>query len=347
MRRAVALPTRSQGGGARGLHFRLTRVESSVCDCSAMRVAAGVTVCLALSVVVTGCGSTGDDGTAALRRALDRWRTFPARSGQRPVILLGDRVSPPLIQFRTLASGEAFGQRRFRLAAPLPSAPDPGRITASSAYAQLRAGADTSSVSGTPSRPLTIFEVRLGRAPYRTDRGVKRLPAWLFYLSENSTPAAVLALPQSALYTPLPVKRLHPERGHDYLSATSTDRGRELHVTFFGSPAGNGPCQSRAHITALEDPHAVAVTVTETTVNGNPSAICEADLVTHTAGVSLHRPLGSRVLVTSPGGYPLPVAPTGAPTDLVIGLPPRATRRIRPPTRHRPRSHGRHRAASG
>lgn len=245
------------------------------------------------------------------------WSHFPVNSRPRPLVVppvLGQELDPAA-GFPSVSAKLAFGAGQFKLAAALPHSPRRWEgypiITAARAMNVLR---DSSAAAKTPTGPpLRITRVSLGTARFLTDRGYSRLPAWRIRLAGVSTPAAVLAVGRSAVFTQ---PRLLPSthRGFDDYydeAATVSSDGRTLTLVFVGGPSGHKPCDYSYTAAAAESARAVAVRIYEHPVPDHGPTACSAVGYRRTVKVRLARRLGARVLVDAPSGGVVPVYPPG------------------------------------
>lgn len=234
---------------------------------------------------------------AILNRALHAWAGFPVRSSPRPLILLQGYVLAPEYGFSDDNSSNAFWNGDITPPASWPAAPASSMglpiIGALAAFKELRKMTTSSHPVGTPP-PLSTTGVDLGTGRFLTDRGYRNLPAWLFSLSGVQSPAKVLAVGTSAVYSP-PVTR--PAQ----MSATVDPGGRHMVVNFAGARAGTGPCTASYSVAVEESETAVAVDVIQH-AHGSPHVICT--LVGHSryASAELATPLGARVVVDASTG---------------------------------------------
>jgi hypothetical protein len=144
--------------------------------------------------------------------------------------------------------------------------------------------------------------VNLGTGVFWTDRGPRRLPAWLFTFRGVADPAAVLAVTPAAIYTP----PADPAPKPPFITGARLGAdGRTLTVQFTGAAAGTGPCTASYSLRLAASREAVAVAVTGHPHGGN--VICAAiGYPRHVTSV-LNGPLGSRVLVDAASGTAIPV----------------------------------------
>ena len=259
---------------------------------------------LALAAVLGACGGATVSGPAATSPGLRAWSSFPVRSSPRPLVLPQGSVVGPAGGFRTDADKVAFGAGAFVAPSHFPEGPSERGgfqlISAAAGFAALR-----STGTGESATKLTVSGVDLGSATFLTDRGRRRLPAWLFSFVGVENPAAVLAVARSDRFWPRSV-------GHDRYTilAAHVDHGeRKLTVTFPGAPAGTGPCTADYAGSATESAEAVSVTVRATRggASDNPGAVCSLVGYPRRVTVVLKTPLGARVVVDARTGAPLVV----------------------------------------
>ncbi|HVQ92357.1 MAG TPA: hypothetical protein VMU51_15080 [Mycobacteriales bacterium] len=157
--------------------------------------------------------------------------------------------------------------------------------------------------------------VRLGSAGFRTDRGSRPLPAWLFSFAGVAQPAAVLAVAPAARFAPrLPANLVRdPSLGNATLGAD----GRTVSVGFLGAAGGTAECEQKYVLKPVETLQAVALRIgladadpegDEAGKSNEPPAAC-ADATYHrSASTTLSMPLGARVLISALDGTAFPVA---------------------------------------
>jgi hypothetical protein len=259
--------------------------------------AGGAVAVLAAVTLLAGCGSTGvtsaRPGGPELGRALWAWSGFPAGASPRPLVLAGPGIADPP-GFPGGAAKLAYLQRAVQFPATLPPGPVTSGgfqvISARQAVARFRSGAAT----GPPvDIRLKVTMVRLGTAKFVTDRGLRRLPAWLLSFAGVRGPAAVLAVAPAQIF-PSPV----PAGGRPPLVDWALLRpdGRVLTVRFSGAPAGHGPCTAGYSLRVASSATAVAVAVTEHP-HGSGNVACSAVGYQRQVTTMLPAPLGARVVV--------------------------------------------------
>jgi hypothetical protein len=232
--------------------------------------------------------------------ALGLWRAFPVGAKPRPIVPLGEGlVLDPRTGFPSGAAKTAYEEGRFALRTALP----PGSATA---YRRLRA-IGVNDHEKVP--PLLVSAVKPARAVFVTDRGRMRLPAWLFFFKDVAHPASVLALTAPDLFIPPALHRFgQPGPGNSIEdSATISDSGRTITVSFIGGHAGDAPCDDSYRISAVADSRAVAFTLATIPVPVPAGEACSLVGYFRTAVLHLSRPLGARVLVSATDGGAVPV----------------------------------------
>lgn len=268
----------------------------------------GVTVLSLMLVVLSGCGSPapGPDarapgaslpGASPLSRALASWAAFPVGASPRPLVLVGPGIDDPAGGFTTSNAKLAYIQGIITAPGRMPSGPPSSQgfplITAAEAFHQLTTPAGRVEP---PARvpPLLTTAARLGSATFQTDRGRRRLPAWLFSFEGVGQPAAVLAVAAGSIYAPRAAasgtSALPPVQAVDLSGG-----GRTITAEFVGSAAGTGPCTADYTLEVDESATAVAVQV-----DAHPraeGANCAAVGYPRRATAALAAPLGARVVV--------------------------------------------------
>jgi hypothetical protein len=271
----------------------LTRIGLRAGRCVAVPVAAMV-----LAVTLASCASPhaagSRPGDQELRRALAAWSRFPVSASPRPLVLAGPDVTAPPAGFPSGAAKLAYEDGAITFPPAMPHGPASAGgfrvITAGQAGALFRPG----KVTGPRARTrLRVTTVRLGTAMFVTDRGPRRLPAWLFSFAAIHGPAAVLAVAPTQIFPP-PVRAGQPLPSVDW--AFSRAGGRALTVRFSGVPAGHGPCTASYGVRTAESGTAVAVAVIEHP-HASGSVACSAVGYSRQVTTRLAGPLGARVVV--------------------------------------------------
>ncbi|MGE5287498.1 MAG: hypothetical protein ACM3ML_09900 [Micromonosporaceae bacterium] len=258
---------------------------------------------------LAGCGGTGAGVPSPrtgrqLADALRAWSSFPVSASPRPLVLSGPRVADPE-GFPNGAAKLAYTQGAIHTPAALPSRP-----AAAAGFPLISSREAFGVFAATPAKgapavaPLTVTAVRIGTGVFQTDRGPRRLPAWLFGFRGIQDPAAVLAVAPVRVFSPpghwagaLPFitrARLSPD-------------GRTLTVEFAGAASGTGPCTADYHLRLADSRTAVAVVVQEHAHGCNgpcPAVAYRRDVTT-----VLSAPLGARVLVDAVSGTAVTVTP--------------------------------------
>lgn len=259
-------------------------------------------------VLLAGCGSTVAAGSQPtrleLRRVLAAWSRFPVTASPRPLVLAGPDITGPPAGFPSGAAKLAYLDGAIRLPARLPHSPVSAGgyqvITARQAAALFRPTAMT----GPPaSTRLQVTTVRLGIGMFVTDRGLQRLPAWLFSFAGIRGPAAVLAVAPAEIFTP-PARPGGRPPFVDW--AFLRPGGRALTVRFTGAQAGHGPCTAGYSVQAAESATAVAVAVIEHP-HGSGNVACSAVGYSRQVTTRLAEPLAARVVVDALSRGSVPV----------------------------------------
>jgi hypothetical protein len=258
-------------------------------------------------VLLVGCAggalTVPSPGSGRLRHLLRIWSAFPANAKPRPLVLTGPPVADPASGFPNGDAKLAYLEGAFNLPAALPSGPAAAAgfplISAREATGVLRSVA----AKGPPvTSRLTVTGVRLGTAVFDTDRGPRRLPAWLFGLAGVRDPAGVLAVAASRIFTPA----RRPANPHPFVGSAMLGRdGRTLTVEFTGAGSGTGPCTASYTLDRAMSSTAVAVAVQEH--KRDSTALCAAVGYPRRVTVVLPAPLGGRVLVDAASGVAITV----------------------------------------
>jgi hypothetical protein len=257
-----------------------------------MILAAGGALVVLAGCGIAGCGAPSQQGAQQLRRALRAWSGFAVSASPRPLVLAGPQVADPVGGFPSGAIKIAYFERAVAAPHALPSGP----VTASG-YPLISAGEaftvfKSTAGKGPPSAAvLKISTVRLGAGVFQTDRGPRRLPAWLFRFSGLPGAAAVLAVSPARIFSPpSPAAAVPPFVSGARLGAD----GRTLTVEFTGAPSGTGPCTADYHLELAQSRQAIAVAVHEHS-HGTEVACSAVGYPRHVTTV-LSTPLSARVV---------------------------------------------------
>jgi hypothetical protein len=245
----------------------------------------------------------GSSLMSAQAQALRDWADFPVHASPRPIVLTGPDLLGPMA-FATNNDKLAFLSGKFTLDTRLPTAPATvsGRaiITAAEALDVLRAA---SNGPATANHSLQIVEVHLTSTRFATDRGPTSLPAWSFGFAGVATPAYVLAMPAHDRWPhgTVPVNR------SDSTARLAPD-DRHVTLTFFGGPAGTGPCAVSYTVDVAATSSAVLLTLTGVNSGATSSRNvgCTLEARERTLTFDIGGPLGNRVLIDA-NGAPIPV----------------------------------------
>jgi len=166
-------------------------------------------------------------------------------------------------------------------------------ISADEALTILRRG------DGQTTQPITATGVTLGTADFTTDRGIAKLPAWLFTFPNFTQPVAVIAVAAPALFAPGDTSP-----NDSTLTARIDTSGTNITVAFEGAAGGDGPCTADYHLTLIEhDTYVDAFTPMTRSTDGTCTAVAYRREETAT----LERPLAGRVLVDAATGAAITV----------------------------------------
>jgi hypothetical protein len=265
-----------------------------------MRASRGVVTLVAAALTVpllAGCASREVTGSQSPSRelgaALRAWSGFPARASRRPLVLAGPDIVDPPNRFPGAAAKLAYLERAVRFPSSLP--PGPARaggfhlINARQAVALFQSGAAHDPPAGIRLRVTTI---RFGTGVFLTDRGPRRLPAWLLGLAGIDGPAAILAVAPGQIFNP----PAQPGSRPPFVDrAILGPGGHTLTVSFTGARAGHGPCTATYRLRVASSAAAVAIAVTGHSADG--SGACSAVGYERQATTRLSAALGARVLV--------------------------------------------------
>jgi hypothetical protein len=268
---------------------------------------------------LAACGAPPQGGTPVVSPptgALVAWAAFPADQVPRPIVLIGNS-SPQ----DGLSSGDAKIAaycHKFKLGTTLPTAV-PGGAQASwssgtvETYPAISATAALAAMSqhppGNPDpncatvQPLVVTGARFDAFEYVTDRGRAQIYSWLFTVTGANGEMAYPAVAPSVLWN------ADLTQGSLDGGATVTADGTSLTFTFWGAPAGTGPCSADYKAAVAESHAAVAVAVQMIShAPPNTPVACPAIAMQRSITVTLASPLDGRVVVNA-FGLAVPVCP--------------------------------------
>jgi hypothetical protein len=242
---------------------------------------------------------------AGVQSALDAWKAFPVDASPRPLIVF-EPVNAPDGGFPDNDTKLAWESGQFTESIAPPTLPSTGGgyplVTGQVAIDRIAAEATP---GPTATKPLTVTGVTLGSAAFSTDRGMQQLPAWLVTFAGVANPAQVLAVAQSALFTPPPAKA-----GPGSAGGVTLIDDRTLQVRLIGKAPGNGPCEANYEVHAYESDHAVALVAREipkpSTTTTAP-VICTSAAYSQILTTTIEQPLGNRVAIDGTTRAPLAV----------------------------------------
>lgn len=229
--------------------------------------------------------------------ALEKWKDFPANADPRPLLILRHVLGGG---WKTGEAKDAFERGNWKTPAQVAKGPDRfGGYPVIHAYKALKILRDEDSEGRTGSDILTIEKMSMVTVPdVQTDRGPKALPAWRFDFVHASQPLFVVAVDESAQYTPA-----QPMTFYGGNAVRGDESDTELTLRFGGSPDDPGPCGADYQIEVAESGTAVAYRVFKVErpapESKAQSAICDGGLATREAPLTLGKPLGGRVIVSA------------------------------------------------
>jgi hypothetical protein len=270
------------------------------------RGAAAILAACAAAVLLAGCGVAGPAVSGPTRQqlhqALRKWSGFPVSRRPRPLVLAAPHVNGPPRGFPSGAAKLAFISGAIDPPAAPPASPARAAgyplISAGEAFRALIPAAAQGPAAGIR---LKVSTVRLGRAGFMTDRGMRQLPAWLFGFRGIQGSAAVLAVAPAGIFSP-PRPAL---RSPLVSTARLGSNRRTLTAEFAGAAAGTGPCTADYRLELAESRTAVVVGILEHDHAGSMS--CAAVGYPRRATAVLLVPLGARVVVDAVSGTAIAV----------------------------------------
>ena len=272
------------------------------------RGAAAILAAGVAAVLLAGCGVAGPAVSGPTRQqlhqALRKWSGFPVSRRPRPLVLAAPHVNGPPRGFPSGAAKLAFISGAIDPPAALPASPARAAgyplISAGAAFRALIPAAAPGPAAGIR---LKVSTVRLGRAGFMTDRGMRQLPAWLFGFRGIQGPAAVLAVAPAGIFS-APRPALRPG-GVQVSTARLGSNRRTLTAEFVGAAAGTGPCTAGYRLELAESRTAVIVGILEHDHAGSMS--CASGGYPRRATAVLLVPLGARVVVDAVSGTAIAV----------------------------------------
>jgi hypothetical protein len=252
--------------------------------------------------------------------ALIPWQGFPADHIPRPVVLIGN--SSPHDGFNSGDAKIAYFCHKFTAGTTISKAVPNGAsaswhdgtatvfpaISAAAALAaMMKPGPGTSEPICSTVQPLVVSSVRLGGFESQTDRGVAQIYAWLFTMSGANGDVAYPAIAPPAIWNVDLTKGALD--GGSFVSAD----GRTLTFSFWGTPAGTGPC-SADYTSQVAESHAAVAVAIRVIPPASPvdNVACPAIAQQRTVTVALATPLGGRVVVNATGAAEI-VCPASLP----------------------------------
>ncbi|GAA1410171.1 hypothetical protein ACFQZ4_35380 [Catellatospora coxensis] len=238
---------------------------------------------------------------------LARFADFPVDRKPRPILLLDGRVRE--YGYHTGDAKIAMSQGRLKLRTELPDSPATVRaalpdgtfelpaISSRQAYDLLAAVGDPASAPDASPAPLLITKVELGTAEFRTDRGPRLLPAWLFTAPDSFQPLAVAAPADTAFWPVEFTDRVMDQAGLAADGVTLTLRLPAPGPLCPGQPVREYAAEAVETAQAAVVRLRVSTAFPAATPGGAESCVRDAMLRTALYTVRLAQPLGNRVLL--------------------------------------------------
>ncbi|HSS95261.1 MAG TPA: hypothetical protein VLR46_14905 [Candidatus Dormibacteraeota bacterium] len=244
-------------------------------------------------VLIAGCGTLNGPRTGTISPptdALTQWKEFPAGQVPRPIVLIGDSLTPHGCKltptFQPAADGPTTASATWT----------DGTTVAYPAISEAEAVAASGHAATGSAQACSVTAGRPGTFGFRTDRGLASMSAWLFTAGGAVGEIAYPALPELAFWG----KGVHAASIGG--SATVSATGRVATFSFPGGPP-DGVCAEDYTAVVAESPAAVAVAVQSFPgrSQGGPVSCNEMDRV-RSVTVQLAKPLDGRVMVDASGG---------------------------------------------
>ena len=271
---------------------------------------------LVLLVLFTACSFGPGRQSASLSpptaptATLAAWKDFPAAAKPRPIIVF-DRALEHIGRDGFSAEPDRkldWGCNKFVFGpgVTLPATAPGGATAAGNAYRALGSAEAYSELMATRARlanpapqcsrarPFVIKDVRWQVAGFPTDRGMMRMSAWLFDVSELDAEIGYSALDPAAFWR----NGVSPEGMAD--GQISAD-GLTLTLGAIGGPDTPGPCGEDVSASAAESDTAVAVAIATRFHTPPAGEGCTLEGHFRAVTVRLSRPLGGRVLLDAKG----------------------------------------------
>ena len=242
--------------------------------------------------------------------ALAAWSHFPVNASPRLLILIdGDNVNAPALGFPSDDTKAAYDDGDMTAPSRFLTGPRSAAgfllVSSQSAFNTLKGAA----ISGPPATTaLVVTSVMLGTSVFRTDRGQRTLPAWLFSFQGVQYPAQVLAVAPTRIFSPrrVTLPDATPESSLPVGSATLGADRRTLTVEVAGAPKGSGPCDATYSLRTGASQKAVAVAISQVVhYKSGVGCLLQASLI-H-LNTKLAKPLGNRVVVDAYSAAAVPV----------------------------------------
>jgi hypothetical protein len=272
-------------------------------------------------LVLTGCarsnaggGPAGDDAFATrAQQVAASWQAADKQTWTSGLVPLGDLTIVPPDGFPNDATKTAAGNGWYRLDTTLPSAgadgvvvfADGGRLQvpvvgAAEAYQALATGGEPTCAAGDDCGYLTVTGATLTTATLRTSRGSATVPAWRFTVQEMKDPMVRVAIAPQAI-SPVPQASVPPMRPTTSLAAAqdlTSITGDRIDYRL-----GVGACDSDIRPLFYETDTVVVIGGAVTPPGGGQA--CISILKLQPVSVTLHDPVGDRVVIDAVTGQPV------------------------------------------
>jgi hypothetical protein len=262
------------------------------------RDAAVVTAAWVAVMLLAACGAAGSSSPShhaqqQLSKSLMPWSAFPVNARLRPLVFVGPLVVDPSSGFRNGADKIAYIEGAIVAPGTFPPGPTESAgypiISAKVAFGIFKSRTVRGLVA---NHHLSVIAVRFGSGVFQTDRGSRRLPAWLFEFQNVRDSARVLAVSSTSIFTPPKALTGRPPLVSD---ARIGPDDRTLMVRFDGAPSGTGPCTADYDLGVVESRTTVAVTVHEH--DHDSGVACAQPGYLRQVTTRLEATLGARVVV--------------------------------------------------
>jgi len=260
--------------------------------------AAVVTTAWVAAVLLAACTAAGSSSPSnhaqqKLSKLPIPWSEFPVNARLRPLVFVGPKVVDPASGFRNGTDKIAYIEGAIAAPATFPPGPTEAAgypiISANVAFGMFKSTTTKGSIA---NHHLNVSAVRFGSGVFQTDRGSRRLPAWLFEFQNVRDSARVLAVASTSIFNS---PKALPGRPPFVSDARIGPDDRALTVRFDGAPSGTGPCTADYDLGVVQSRTTIAVTVHEHDHDSGVS--CAQPGYLRQVTTRLDAPLGARVVV--------------------------------------------------